>query len=68
MKISPSVFDKVLATGNLHGTGPKPSQPDVFGVRSLTPPSRGPYRSMTEAAEALKRAVTAVLHGDDGSE
>lgn len=66
MKISPSIFDKVLATGNLHGSGPQPSQPDVFGVRSLTPPSRGPYQTMEEAAEDLKRAVSA-LFGDDAS-
>jgi hypothetical protein len=64
MKITPSIFDKVLATGDLHGTGPQPSQPDIFGVRSLTLPSRGPYKTMEEAAEALKKAVSA-LWGDD---
>lgn len=66
MKITPSTFDKVLATGNLHGTGPQPSQPDVFGVRSLTPPSRGSYKTMAEAAEDLRRAASA-LCGEDES-
>ena len=64
MKLSPLVFDKLLATGNLHTTGPQPWQPDEFGVYSLTPPSRGSYKSMAEAAEALKQANSQLV-GDD---
>jgi len=57
MKLGPKVFDSILATGDVQRTHGLGSNPDVFGVRSFKPPSRGKYASLDEAIESLKKAA-----------
>lgn len=56
MALSPSVFDKILATGD-SGKVPAPGfKPDVFGVNSLSAPISGVYESLADAVASLRKA------------
>jgi len=57
MKLGPTAFDSILATGDVQRSTRLQSKPDVFGVRSLKPPTRGKYASLEEAIESLRKAA-----------
>jgi hypothetical protein len=57
MRLTPALFDEILATGESRRSSRSPwTGPDIFGVHSLTPPTRVTYQSLDEAVETLIRA------------
>jgi len=59
MTLSPSIFDSILATGDLHKPRAHGSKPDAFGVNSLELPRPASYESLDAAVESLRRASKA---------
>lgn len=62
MKVNPSVFDSVLATGTITDSYTKELRTiDPFGVRSFSLPDAVQYGSVAEAVASLQR-ITSRLH------